>query len=54
MRNNVTDWVRSRAKRLVMKVIVKSHIRTWMHLRYAEVRLKSGFESNSEWKLYSN
>ena len=54
MRNDVTDWVKSRSNRMIMKVIVKNIICRWMHVRYAEVRIKSGFKSEVEWKLYSS
>ena len=50
----LVNWVKSRSNRLVMKAIVKKKMYEWMHIRYAEVRIKSGFESEVEWRVYSN
>lgn len=54
MKNNLSDWSKSRARRMVLKSISRYRLCLWMHIRYAEIRIKIGFKSPVEWKLYSN
>ena len=52
--SGIDDWTKSRSMRLIKKTISKSRMENWMQLRFSETRIKSGFCSAKEWKLYSN